>query len=396
MRLRLGSDLSLVTAWDTVNMLEPLSEAVRAHTEREPRRAAQTARYMEVGPQLFELSPLDDCDIAVLPFAWEDTGTSDSARQHARSFFEQAAGLGRTTLVFSHDDRPTAVDAPNVISFHRSLHRSSRRPWEFGLPAWIADPVGDELVELTTRPFRTPPSISFCGYAPPLGIPMSPLASALWRWRDGYRRLRTTAGMDERRGFSPPLFYRADALRVLQRSADVVTDFIFRPVGSVHTDPRGYRSADDSMSAEQFRREYFRNIVGNDYVLAVRGLGNYSVRFYEALACGRIPLFVDTDCVLPPLRGWGWDEAVVRVGAGDVRRIGRQLSEAHRCMGGDGFLQRQEVGRRLWLEQLEMAGFFRTLHAVLADVLSQGPLIGEGGRDRLCRALRANETSWDR
>ena len=31
----------------------------------------------------------------------------------------------------------------------------------------------------------------------------------------------------------------------------------------------------------------------------MRGAGNFSYRFYETLMMGRIPIFIDTDCVLP-------------------------------------------------------------------------------------------------
>lgn len=32
-------------------------------------------------------------------------------------------------------------------------------------------------------------------------------------------------------------------------------------------------------------------MTGSDYVLCTRGNGNYSIRFYEALCRGRIPVF---------------------------------------------------------------------------------------------------------
>ena len=49
----------------------------------------------------------------------------------------------------------------------------------------------------------------------------------------------------------------------------------------------------------QARTGYVENLVASDYVLCARGAGNFSYRLYETLSCGRIPVFVDTDCVLP-------------------------------------------------------------------------------------------------
>ncbi|MHB8439924.1 MAG: hypothetical protein ACYDD4_12295 [Acidimicrobiales bacterium] len=198
--------------------------------------------------------------------------------------------------------------------------------------------------------------------------------------------------MDERKGFSPPIFYRADALRALRPSRVVETKFVLRAVGSEHRDPRGYRPVDGSMDVEAYYREYFENILEGDYVLAVRGNGNYSVRFYEALACGRIPLYVDTDCVLPPLRRQAWDSIVLRVDRRDIGRIGSVVAKRHREIGPEEFRERQQVARAVWSESLSMAGFFRSLHATLSEVLAYGPIDGPVGRARLCQALGAHGT----
>ena len=50
---------------------------------------------------------------------------------------------------------------------------------------------------------------------------------------------------------------------------------------------------------KQLRFEFIRNILSSDYTLCFRGSGNYSLRFYETLCLGRIPLFINTDCKLP-------------------------------------------------------------------------------------------------
>ena len=47
------------------------------------------------------------------------------------------------------------------------------------------------------------------------------------------------------------------------------------------------------------RLEFVNNILGSDYTVCMRGGGNFSVRFYETLSLGRIPVFIDTDCLLP-------------------------------------------------------------------------------------------------
>ena len=46
-------------------------------------------------------------------------------------------------------------------------------------------------------------------------------------------------------------------------------------------------------------KDFHDNLKDNQYVLSNRGAGNYSMRFYQALAAGRIPILIDTDVKLP-------------------------------------------------------------------------------------------------
>lgn len=53
------------------------------------------------------------------------------------------------------------------------------------------------------------------------------------------------------------------------------------------------------MDKKQAQLEYFENMENNIFIFCMRGAGNFSYRFYETLMMGRIPIFIDTDCVLP-------------------------------------------------------------------------------------------------
>ena len=47
------------------------------------------------------------------------------------------------------------------------------------------------------------------------------------------------------------------------------------------------------------RKQYIDNMENNIFIFCYRGEGNFSYRFYETLMMGKIPLFIDTECVLP-------------------------------------------------------------------------------------------------
>jgi hypothetical protein len=388
-RIRLGTDLSLARPWATTHFIEPLSEAVRSFPDREPRRIEVTREWMDEGPKRFELAQVEEADVAVLPIDWELAGTAEYEAATER-FLDRAAAAGRTVLTFDHSDAPRHARRPGLIAFMRSLYRSSRRPWELAMPAWIADPFGTGTAVPAPRDRPDVPTVTFCGFVPHLARPAASGPVRLQRAVRGFgRRGLARAGLDERRGFLPPQFHRADALRRLDRSPDVHTEFIVRRVATDHTHREGRRPADASMTPEEYRQQYFDNITAGDYVLAVRGAGNYSVRFYEAMASARIPLFVDTDCVLPLEHQIDWDDLVLRIDARRIRRLDRELLERHEQIDAEEFAARQLGCRRAWIEHLTMAGFFAWLHRGLSAGAADGSLAGADGHARIVRALQA-------
>jgi len=55
----------------------------------------------------------------------------------------------------------------------------------------------------------------------------------------------------------------------------------------------GHRLNEDTVN------EFYENMKQSHFIICNRGTGNFSMRFYQTLAAGRIPLVVDTDMQLP-------------------------------------------------------------------------------------------------
>jgi len=83
----------------------------------------------------------------------------------------------------------------------------------------------------------------------------------------------------------------------------------------------GGTAGDRSSEAQRVRREYAASLAAGEYALCVRGAGNFSFRLYEALSCGRIPVFVDTDCVLPDEDHVDWRSLCVYVDESELPRL---------------------------------------------------------------------------
>ncbi len=84
---------------------------------------------------------------------------------------------------------------------------------------------------------------------------------------------------------------RFNAVKTLsQNMTRVIPDFIIRDRFHAHADA----------ATRVYNQEEFRvNLSRCTYALCIRGGGNFSYRFCEALACGRVPVVIDTDCDLP-------------------------------------------------------------------------------------------------
>jgi hypothetical protein len=189
---------------------------------------------------------------------------------------------------------------------------------------------------LPIRQKRARPRVGFCGLAP------------------GRTRL-----LQRLRAHPSHTSVRAEALRLLRLHDGVDTNFIERErfLGGAVS-----HGEVDLATMQRVRREYVQNIVESDYVVCTRGAGNFSYRLYETLSCGRIPVFVDTDCVLPYDFLVEWREHCVWIEEKDLQQIGQRVLKFHDELGPAEFIQLQHENRQLWEKYIAPEGFFGNFH----------------------------------
>jgi hypothetical protein len=328
--------------------------------------------YIEHGSELFNLTGLREAALAVLPFHWEQVvdydiyhsakRAGDDARGPARlvcraeEFVASAAREGRRSAVFFSHDQTDAVPLDNAVVFRTSMLASARRPNEHAMPFWMPDEV-EALFggELPLREKAGRPSVGFCGHNPlkldaraKLGHKLSAVPGA----SRVARRLGVNLAGDH------PFRARAEALASVSRSRDVEANFILRDAWFNGAFVGGRV---DLQLMDESRRAFTENMFGSDYVLCTRGGGNYSIRFYETLSSGRIPVFVDTDCVLPFEEWIDWRRYCVWVEGREVSRVAERIAEFHEGLSPAEFKDRQRACRRLWEEWLSPYGFFKNM-----------------------------------
>jgi hypothetical protein len=85
---------------------------------------------------------------------------------------------------------------------------------------------------------------------------------------------------------------RQEWLDKIKSSSKVICDFITR-------DRFFFMYKENPAVMNEYNNEFINNMKYSEFCFCPRGTGNFSIRFYEALHNGRIPVLLNTDTVLP-------------------------------------------------------------------------------------------------
>jgi hypothetical protein len=250
-----------------------------------------------------------------------------------------AARFGKPIVIFyGHEEDQWPLELPIGVIYRTSLRRSRKQSHERPWVAFAADPLSESAQTLQPRPWTAKPSVGFCGYV-------------------GTRWTRLAYGFLGRSEKALGLRLRHAAVIALESDARLEPRFILRDkfwAGQGET-------ASSDAERRRVRQEFLGNLIGCDYALCLRGQGNFSFRLYEALAAGRIPLFIDTDCSLPFETQIDWKHHVVWVPEADLANAADILMDFHQNIGAAGFEDLQRRNRQLWLDWFETAAAYSRL-----------------------------------
>ena len=332
--------------------IKNLSPVVAFHRECEAQAGRLAGRS---SPFAFVEHP-SQSDVCALPMRW-NYYIAKARQDEAVALADQARSAGKRTLIWFTGDLPPIIPIPDAIVFRCSVYRSRQKPDEFAAPHFIDDPTPAEDVHLRRKSPK--PLVGFCGYAGVHAVKMVyGVAANIWL---------NVASMRGRSSYDtapllPATLLRARTLRLLARDPHVDTRFIIRDRYRA-----GHRTPSPASAVTV--RDFFSNIVDTDYTVCVRGYGNFSIRFYETLACGRIPIFVDTDCVLPFESSIDWKKYCVWVDKTELRNIGEKVAAFHDRLSEREFRGLQLACRALWKDCLSLPGFMGHLRSELDKYL---------------------------
>jgi len=309
--------------------------------------------YNRVAREIFEPSDMQTADIAILPFDFGMVLIGKKPLEQALSFIARVEQSKKKTIVFCWSDSSEDLPLPekSTLVFRTALDLNRKKHNEHCMPSFNEDFVSKYL--LNTLPIRKKykvPIVSFCGRC----SPNLDLASTT---KNNLRKIRDILRCKPMQ--FPYLSIRRRALNTLYETPGLGTSFItFDSFWGGLGDDAGNASA---FARLQARRQFVENMTNSDYVLCVRGAGNFSMRIYETLCMGRIPLIIDSESAYPFPNQIDWNSLGPVVALKNIRNLGSVLLDYHSRLTEDHFAFRQENNRRVWQKYLSPHGFFRNL-----------------------------------
>jgi len=255
--------------------------------------------------------------------------------------------LQQPIWVFSSGDIGKTFKAP-VYTFRLGGFNSKLDEKTFILPAFIQDPYSTFLnKEFQPLKKEEIPCIGFAGHA----------NGSLLKWikefsiflLSYFKRIKTNKSFDFQ-SFFPSGRVRYKMLMNLFQNTNIQTDFIFRS--------RYRAGAKTKEQKHKTTLEFYDNIERTPYTLCIRGAGNFSIRLYEVLAMGRIPVLVKSDFRLP-LPWVDWEKHCLIT---EKENIEKTILAFHKSCTPKEFIKLQESNKNFWREKLSLEGYFKEIH----------------------------------
>ena len=263
---------------------------------------------------------MEEADVYVVPFC----GIHDNPGLHFEKWITEishAIKLGKTIVYFVGTDNniPVNISKRHGLIFRTSGFLSESKSNVYGCPTVNID-IGEP------KTYRTELSISFTGCI-------------------------TTSDEGIYSGSGKYVGIRRSIVKNLLETAPNKCDFNIK-------NGWGARTKED-------RIQFFKNMNDNLYSLCVRGGGNYSFRLGESLMMGRIPVLIDTECILPFENEIPYDTNCVRIKPENFNRIFDVVQEYHDAHTEEELISIQKQNRIIWEEYFIPKNTYKRIYSLI-------------------------------
>ncbi len=263
-------------------------------------------------------------------------------------------------LLFAYGDDDSDIALKNTVIFRYAQYRHRKRQNEIIVPLYAPD--GSLETSLFFLEKHTgAPTVGFCGFAqyPSLRSAVKAFVkNFLWEVAALIQRKPTIRA---RKG---GIYFRKKILAILSVSPHVKNAFIVRNFFSSH-------KKTIRIDLDRVRQEFLDNITKNDFALAVRGDGNASMRFYEALSLGRIPVVVDTDEIFPLEDIINYHDFCLFIPLGDIHCADALIRKYYNEMSPEDFLRKQKLAREIFEKYVRVDKFYELIFSRPEEILKR-------------------------
>ncbi|WP_299888625.1 exostosin family protein [uncultured Lacinutrix sp.] len=292
---------------------------------------------------------IETCDIVVFPI---DYSAFLKHREALNVLTKAAKNNNKPIWIYTAGDFGFTNYIANSYTFRLGGFHSKLTDKSFILPSFINDPYltqipnGFSVIEKEEKP-----TIGFVGHA----------QSGIQKWikeKVSYYKIKVKRYLGElvadKQPFYPSSIKRAFYLFLLASDKRLITNFILR---------NNYRAGvSQEIEKKKSTTEFYDNIFNTGYTFCSRGVGNFSVRFYETLAMGRIPILLNTDCRLPLDFIIDWNKHCIIIEENEVRNMPEIITKFHNSLSVDDFTAMQSNNRKLWETKLIRHNYFVVIH----------------------------------
>ena len=292
------------------------------------------------------------CDIAILTMSWNYYQRTQQLFL-AEELLKEVAKLDKK--VITHTTGDFGVSIPyykNYIVLRPNGYVSKLPENHVGIPIFIGDPLKN--IKFETKPLFTEntdiPLIGFCGQTnASLLNAIKEISRVCYRNLKFYLKL----SIHSPQKIMSSSYLRGQTLKIIKKSSLLNNNFIERKKYRA-----GVKTSDERAKTTQ---EFYENIYNAMYTVCVRGGGNFSVRLYETLAMGRIPILINTDGFMPLADIIHWKKHVVWVEENELNTLQEKILEFHKKYSFEEKEELMKQNRLLWETHLTFNGYFKTL-----------------------------------
>lgn len=300
---------------------------------------------------------VNDCDIIVFPIDYAQFLKHISALGKLQKLSKE---YNKPLWIYSAGDYGFTNYIPNSYTFRLGGFKSKLNGNTFIMPSFINDPYLHNIARVfSPLEKEEQPTIGFVGHADSGLMKFVKECINYWKY---FVKLRTHQITADFQSFYPSSIKRARYLSVLRRSKLLKTNFVLK---------NQYRGGVKNESEKQeSAMVFYDNIFNNAYTFCSRGVGNFSVRFYETLAVGRIPILLNTDCKLPLDNIIKWSDHCIILDEKSKLSIEGQILKFHNSKSCTSFELVQKSNRILWETHLTRHAYFLKIHEIFINKIS--------------------------